>query len=539
MKNVLLCLFILGFHITSWADTQKLKITPYPQSVKVTSDSFIINQHTNIVYHTKAKSSAIVLSTYIESTFGTALALAVNNAPATNYIAFDFKQEIDNEAYQLSISNSSIRISASTEAGWFYALQSLKQLLFVDPENKHSLPVTLAGVDISDSPRFEWRAFMLDEGRHFHGEKTVKMLLDEMARLKMNVFHWHLVDDQGWRIEIKKYPLLTEVGSKRMSTQIGAKHWESDIQSGEIHQGYYTQAQIKDIVRYASERHITVVPEIEMPGHSSAAIAAYNWLGTNKKAMTVPIRFGVGKDVYDVANQKVFNFLTDVLDEVMALFPSKVIHIGGDEVKYDHWKNSPSVRQYMKENGLTSPAELQVHFTNRISQYITGKGRHMMGWNEILGHNLHDYQDEADTKSSQTLAKGSVVHFWKGDIALATQAAKDGFDIVNSLHTETYLDYDFDAIPLSRSYNFDPIPEGLAKKYHPRIIGSGAQMWTEWVSTPGEIHYRVFPRIAAYAEVYWTEPSKKDFTGFKQSLEQLKSIWKSKGIYYAENSESE
>ncbi len=273
-----------------------------------------------------------------------------------------------------------------------------------------------------------------------------------------------------------------------------------------------------------------------MPGHSSAAIASYSWLGTAKKEIDVPIRFGVGKDVYDVADPEVQQFLTDVLDEVMDLFPSKVIHIGGDEVKYSHWKASGSVQAYMKEHGLDTPAELQVYFTNGISQYLHSKGRRMMGWNEIMGHNLHEYQDEADTKSDQELAKETVVHFWKGDVAMASLSASNGYEIVNSLHSETYLDYDYKAIPLSRAYAFDPVPAKLDPEYHDKVIGTGCQMWGEWIPTNGHMHFFTFPRIAAYAEVGWTEKEHKNFKNFESSLQYLKRGWKQKGIYYAPDS---
>jgi hexosaminidase len=354
-----------------------------------------------------------------------------------------------------------------------------------------------------------------------------------MAFLKMNIFHWHLVDDQGWRIEIKKYPKLTAIGSKRKSTQIGPLQWESPIQSAEPHEGFYTQEQIKEIIAYAEERHITVVPEIEMPGHSSAAIASYPWLGTSREEIEVPIKFGVGKDVYDVTNQRTYQFLTDVLDEVIALFPSKIIHIGGDEVKYNHWKSSASVQKYMKENKLATPADLQVFFTNKISKYLQSKGRRMMGWNEIMGHNLHNYQDKKDTKTTQKLAKESIIHFWKGDVKMATTAASAGYEIVNSLHNFTYLDYKYKNLPLSKAYSFDPIPEKLDEKYHDKVIGLGCQMWGEWIPTNGEMHYKVFPRIAAYAEVGWTEKEHKQFSNFKTSLINLQKRWTTKGIYFA------
>jgi hexosaminidase len=354
-----------------------------------------------------------------------------------------------------------------------------------------------------------------------------------MARLKMNVFHWHLVDDQGWRIEIKKYPLLTEVGSTRPSTQVGPDKWDSEIQSGVPHKGYYTQEEIKEIVSYAAERHITIVPEIEMPGHSSAAIAAYPWLGSSGKKIEVPIKFGVSEDIYKISDPKVYNFLTDVLDEVIALFPSEVIHIGGDEAKYDHWEGSSEIQAYMKQNDLKTFGDLQVAFTNQISNYLSGKGRRMMGWNEIMGHNLHEYQSADQAGASETLAKSSVVHFWKGNIDLMTQAAEEGYDIVNSYHEETYLDYTYKQVSLRTAYGFEPVPKSLAKKYHDRIVGLGCQMWGEWIPTSGYMDYMVFPRIAAYAEVGWTPKERKDFDGFVAGLPKLMGLWKSKGIYPA------
>ncbi|GGW41379.1 beta-N-acetylhexosaminidase [Arenibacter certesii] len=431
-------------------------------------------------------------------------------------------------AYSLTVDKKGILISSANEQGLFYGLQTLRQLL-VQKEGKRELEY----INIIDVPRFGWRAFMLDEGRYFQGKEQVKKLLNEMARLKMNVFHWHLVDDQGWRIEIKKYPLLTQVGSKRLSTQVGPRKWNSPIQSGVPHEGFYTQEDIKEILTYAKERYITVVPEIEMPGHSSAAIAAYPWLGSSGKQIEVPINFGVSKDIFNVVDPKVFSFLTDVLDEVMALFPSEVIHIGGDEAKYDHWENSEQIRKYMKENNLKTFADLQVDFTNRISNYIESKGRKMMGWNEILGTNVHEYQAEKDSEAETELSKSAVIHFWRGDIKLMTEAAKEGYNIVNSLHTETYLDYSYGDIPLNRAYNFNPIPNDLDAKYHNRIIGTGSQMWGEWIPTSGYMDFMTFPRIAAYAEAGWTHPQQKDFDRFLNALPNLLEIWKNNGIYYA------
>ncbi len=516
--------------------SQSVSIIPRPQELIVGQATFAISPQTTISSSVQSNKTAKILQGHIKELSGIQIDIIESESAQERTIAFKYDEKFAEEAYELNVTNDGIVLTASNATGWFYGVQSLIQLLpGTSDASENTTSLEIQEIYIKDSPRFKWRAFMLDEGRYFKGMEQVKMLLDEMALLKMNVFHWHLVDDQGWRIEIKKYPLLTEIGSKRKSTQVGPLMWDSPIQSAEPHEGFYTQEEIKELIRYAEDRHITIVPEIEMPGHSTAAIASYSWLGTAKKEIEVPIRFGVGLDVYDVSDPKVYQFLTDVLDEVIALFPSEVIHIGGDEVKYTHWKESESVQAYMKEKGLSSPADLQVFFTNQISQYLQSKGRRMMGWNEIMGHNLHEYQNEADTKTEQQLAKETVVHFWKGDVKLANHAASNGYDIVNSLHTETYLDYSYENLPLSRAYAFDPIPSNLAPEYHDKVIGTGCQMWGEWIPTKGHMHFQAFPRIAAYAEIGWTQKENKDFNEFLAALQVLKKRWAQKGIYYAPN----
>lgn len=517
-----------------YSEAQEIRVIPQPQEISVGLDTYILSAKTSISpTGAGSESTALYLQEKIRARYG--LDVKIMNptkASNANSVHFIHNPKLPEEGYELMVSKSGITIAADKPAGWFYGVQSLMQL-WPDSLAPGSLEIALPALDIKDAPRFSWRAFMLDEGRYFKGKEQVKMLLDEMAYLKMNIFHWHLTDDQGWRIEIKKYPRLTEIGSKRKSTQIGPLKWQSPVQSAEPHEGYYTQKDIKEIVAYAQERHIQIIPEIEMPGHSSAAIAAYPWLGTRKEANEVPIKFGVGTDVYDVSDPQVLTFLTDVLDEVMQLFPGNVIHIGGDEVKYDHWKSSPQVQRYMQQNNLASPADLQIFFTNGISEYIASKGKRMMGWNEIMGHNLHEYQEESDTQANQKLAQSSIIHFWKGDLALATLAAKNGYEIVNSLHSSTYLDYDYKTIPLAAAYAFDPIPEDLDPEYHSKILGSGCQMWGEWIPTDGEMHFMVFPRIAAYAEVGWTHKEDKNFESFMQGLNFLQQRWAKKEIYFA------
>jgi hexosaminidase len=535
MKHKIFPLFIslLFAHILT-INSQDINIIPKPQDFSFGKSTVVINENTIIINTTASSTSAEILQNYFKDMYDLNLKSTEFQSLKKNSIHFKKDESIVSEGYELSISESEITICALDNKGWFYAVQSLIQYCSSNAYfSKYEKSLKLKAIKIKDAPRFQWRAFMLDEARHFKGMQQVKMLLDEMALLKMNVFHWHLVDDQGWRIEIKKYPKLTQIGSKRKSTQIGPLQWESPIQSAEPHEGFYTQNQIKEIIKYAAERHITIVPEIEMPGHSTAAIASYSWLGTSKEEIEVPIKFGVGKDVYDVSNPKVIQFLTDVLDEVMALFPSEVIHIGGDEVKYTHWKNSAAVREYMHQKNLKTPADLQVYFTNNISNYLQSKDRRMMGWNEIMGHNLHFYQDKEDTETTQKLAKETIVHFWKGDNELLTTAANNGYEIVNSLHSYTYLDYTYKVLPLSKAYSFDPIPEKLDPKYHDKIIGLGAQMWGEWIPTNGEMHFKVFPRIAAFAEIGWTKKENKDFAAFTSALKHLQKRWTEKGIYFA------
>jgi len=516
-------LFVLCTLISLQAQNQPA-IIPMPAKLTMASGEFSFNANSVIGHSKGVERIAESFQKSLEEDLGVSLQVR-----RQGNISFVLDKKVKgNEAYSLDITPKEIKVSASDQAGLFYGMQSLRQLLLF---NKGGAEIRIKAMNILDQPRFEWRAFMLDESRHFKGEIQVKKLLDQMALLKMNVFHWHLTDDQGWRIEIKKYPKLTEVGSKRTNTQIGG--WNSEKRSNQPHGGYYTQDQIRDIVAYAAERHIQVVPEIEMPGHASAAIAAYPWLGTSGKSIEVPVIFGKMPDSYNVADPRVYTFLKDVLDETMSLFPSEIIHVGGDEVKYDQWKNSESVKQFMTDNDLESPADLQIFFTNRISGYLDSKGKRMMGWNEVLGHNVHAYQQSEDTEVKEELAKSSVIHFWKGDLDLARNALKQGYDIVNSLHSSTYLDYSYKSISLEKAYDFDPIPEGLEEKYHHQVLGTGAQMWGEWIPTIDRMDFQVFPRLAAYAEVGWTSTNQKDFKQFKSTLSKLKDYWETKGIAYA------
>ena len=439
------------------------------------------------------------------------------------------------EAYSIQSSPSGIILSAADARGIFYAGQSLVQMMpsvFHDRTGDKSAVrwnISETPFHITDYPRFSWRALMIDEARHFFGEKTIKQIIDQMALLKMNILHWHLTDDTGWRIEIKKYPRLTSIGSKRRESEIGT--WNSGKSDGTPHEGFYTQEQIRDIVQYAARRNITIVPEIEMPGHASAAAVAYPFLSL-KTPGEVPTTFIVNT-AFDPTSEKTYAFLSNVLDEVTAIFPGRIIHIGGDEVRYDkQWKGVPEIEEFMKKNGMKSYADVQMHFTNRMSGIIAQKGRRMMGWNEIYGH---DVNGDGGGKAGAKLDTNAVIQFWKGNTSLAKNAIRDGHDVINSLHTSTYLDYSYGSIPLQKAYGFEPVFPGLEEQYHSRVRGLGAQVWTEWISTPERLHYQAFPRACAFAEVGWTPAGKKDFPDFKKRLKAYSERMDLMGIKFARN----
>ena len=511
--------------------SSEVSIIPRPNELVLGEESFAFKNGLSVsVENEEQKSVGEYLVKLVRKTAGIKLLIKDSDEKAS--IVFAKIEGLQPEAYELNITPKQIIVQANSPSGYFYGVQSIQQLM-VEDSSTSKTKWLLPTVSIKDAPLFGWRAFMLDEARYFQGEEFVKKILDQMALLKMNVFHWHLTDDAGWRMEIKKYPKLTEIGSHRIDSEI--ETWKSGKVQGKPHGGFYTQEQIKSIVAYATARHITIVPEFEMPGHASAAIASYTWLGTAGKDIDVPVTFGRHYDNYDVTKPEVVQFIKDVLTEMFELFPSKEIHIGGDEVGYKVWEESNHVQKYMKDSDLSTPADLQIAFTNEISKFIEKNGRRMMGWNEIMGINIHQgFEEKKDDKEAETeLAKNVVVHFWKGNLELATEAAKKGYGIVNSLHSETYLDYSYEAINLEKAYNFNPIPEGLDEKFHKNIYGLGCQMWTEWTPTNKDVTYLTFPRIAAYAEVGWTTPENKNFDVFNIALNKLQRHWDVLGIQYA------
>lgn len=542
MRSILSFLFVVLAFLDCSQPTRsfkasEIKLLPKPNAMTLDEGSFAITEDLQIFTTLEAQQNAVAdLSVYIKQT--TDIEAATTTASIAS-IHFEQEDDLDTEAYKLVVTPNKIRIIANDAAGYFYGVQTLKQLVVSEMDDarqktNHLVPA----IRIQDQPRFKWRAFLLDDARYFHGEAFVKQMLDQMALLKMNTLHWHLTDDAGWRIEIKKYPLLTEVGAFRKDSEI--ETWGSGQTSKEPHGGFYTQTQIKDIIAYAAARNITIVPEFEMPGHASAAIASYTWLGTAGVPIEVPVKFGRLYDNYDVTKPEVIAFIKDVLSEIFELFPSEVIHIGGDEVGYEVWEKSASVQAYMKEHHIKTPADLQIYFTNTISKFIESNGRRMMGWNEILGKNIHkDFAEKKDDQEAETkLAKNTIVQFWKGDLALLREAAEEGYGIVNSLHSSTYLDYSYTTIPLEKAYNFDPIPEGLESQYHKNIYGLGCQMWSEWTPTNADVERQAFPRIAAFAEVGWTTTENKNYESFKIALKKMQAHWDILGINYFKDSDT-
>jgi hexosaminidase len=523
---ILLCLVLLYSVLDN---THKVHIIPYPNNVEIRTGHFMLSPSSKIFYTKGCKKEATFLKHILQSEHQLHVLMAEHKTGVTTgnvYLSISHAEfgTLGNEGYHLTVGQHHIVVVGATPRGVFYGIQSLRQLI----QNHGNKNATVQALTITDRPRFPWRAFMLDEARHFKGAKVVKDLLDEMALLKMNIFHWHLTDDQGWRIAIKKYPKLTQIGSTRKRTEIGT--WLSNTFDSTTHAGYYAQNQVKDIIQYAADRHITVIPSIEMPGHASAAIASYPWLGSDDTVIEVPGVFGIQFNLYNIAKPRVRRFIQDVLDEMMVLFPSPIIHIGGDEVLHDQWSKSAEIHAYMQQKKIRSYPELQLSFTNAVSHYLAHKHHRMMGWNEIMGDQQHN-TSSLDPRFPQTLASNVIIHFWRGDVQIMHRAAEKGYEIVNSYDVFTYLDYDYHTISMQKAYSFNPVPESMPAHLQPKVLGLGCHMWGEWIPTVTSMNYQIFPRMATYAETGWTEQVNKEYHRFKHALSvYFKGHWRSKGV---------
>lgn len=514
-------ILLAAFAFYSFSLAAQVNIIPRPVTMNLPgkAGSFTLNSATPIIFEGSGmENSANFLNDYLQEVYGFKLKISKQPASAKGiHLNFERMDKPVAGAYTLQVDSKGISISGDNEAGVFYGVQSLIQLLPVQKSSSLVVPF----VSINDYPRFQYRGLMLDVGRHFFSIDFVKKYIDYIALHKMNYFHWHLTEDQGWRIEVKKYPLLTQVGAYRDSTIIG--HFPGIGNDRTRHGGFYTQEQVKEIVSYAAKRYITVVPEIEMPGHSSAALTAYPYLGCTGGPYKVQGTWGVFNELYCAGNDSVFTFLQNVLDEVIPLFPSKFIHIGGDEAPKARWKECPKCQKRIKENNLKDEHELQSYFIQRMEKYINSKGKTIIGWDEILEGGL---------------APNAIVMSWRGEKG-GIEAARQNHDVIMTPTTYVYFDYSQTKkddsltiggfLPLQKVYNYEPSAKELTAEQAKHILGAQANLWTEYIATPQKLQYMLFPRLSALSEVLWTPAQQKDWADFKKRLPmQFKryELWK-------------
>lgn len=532
MKKLLpLLLLLINVYALRAQNAQPLSIVPYPISVTTLASKFVISKNTVIridANNAELRQIAQTMAGELKNHVGGMVAIATNNSgKVANSIVLTLNHTADtlgDEGYKLSVHPGGIVISANKPQGIFYGLQTFKQLL---PVKANNATITIPATDIIDKPRFKWRGLMLDVGRYFYSVDFIKKYLDYMAMYKLNTFHWHLTEDHGWRIEIKKYPKLTQVGAWRAGTQFDRATNQVD---NNPHGGYYTQDQVREIVAYAKDRYITVVPEIEMPGHSLAALVAYPELSCTGGPFKMPVLWGIQKDVYCPGNEQTFTFLQDVLTEVAALFPGPVIHIGGDECPKDRWKVCPKCQARIKAEGLKDEHELQSYFIKRIENFLLTKNKRIIGWDEILEGGL---------------APNAAVMSWRG-IAGGIAAAKQHHYVTMTPSNFMYFDY-YQGEPynepvaigglltLEKVYSYEPVPAELTADEAVYIKGVQANVWSEFIHSAEKVEYMTLPRAAAMAEVAWTPARLKNWEGFKGRMEAQYQRYDAMGINYSKS----
>ncbi len=525
MKKSILFFAALACAINLFAQNDvNMGIIPAPLSIVKKEGSFVLDKTVAIISNeTENAKTADLLNAFIVSRGGFALREAKSIAPGQKSIVLTSKgaESLAKEGYSIHISANQIKLNGAG-AGLFYAVQSLMQMM---PEKKQD-KIILPAVVINDEPRFKYRGTHLDVARHFFPISFVKKYIDLLATYKMNNFHWHLTDDQGWRIEIKKYPKLTSIGGSRNGTIVG-NYPGTGGTDNEIYKGYYTQEEVKQVVAYAATKYINVVPEIEMPGHASAAIAAYPelscfpdrdtfvdpktpWSGS-RKGKQVQQTWGVFDDVF-VPTENTFKFLENVIDEILPLFPSKYIHIGGDECPKEYWKQSPFCQQFIKDNNLKDEHGLQSYFIQRMEKYINGKGRSIIGWDEILEGGL---------------APNATVMSWRGEKG-GIDAAQQSHDVIMTPGSAgLYFDHKQSASPdepltigglasYAKVYAYDPVPKELTAAQQKYILGVQANIWTEYIETASKVEFMLLPRLLSLSEIAWSKLSNKDFKNFSE-----------------------
>ena len=507
------------------------QIIPLPQEISnVEGQPFMLTSATKVVYpegNEMMKRNAEFLSEYLHISMGIVLE-ATSTATDDKQIELALGLENDNkEAYRLEVTENKVIITGATEAGVFYGIQTLRKAVPLG-----DAIASLAAVTINDAPRFGYRGVMLDVARHYQPVAFVKKFIDLLAMHNINRFHWHLTEDQGWRIEIKQYPKLTELGSMRKETVIGNNSPEYD---GKPHGGFYTQEEIREIVAYAQERYVTTIPEIDLPGHMMAALTGYPEFGCTGGPYEVATSWGVFDEVLCAGNEGTYTFLENILTEVMEMFPAEYIHIGGDEVPKVRWEECPKCQAKIKELGIkgddkhTKEHYLQSYLTARIERFLNDNGRRIIGWDEIL---------------EGELAPNATVMSWQG-MGGGIQAAQMGHDVIMTPNTYVYFDYYQTAntedeptaiggfLPLEKVYSFEPAPESLTPEQRGHILGAQANLWTEYIPTPEQAEYMLLPRMAALSEVAWSQPEKKDYYNFLTRLPQLTDLYSKAGYNFA------
>jgi hexosaminidase len=503
MKNLFSVLILsISFLTMQQALAQEMNtninIIPYPKSIVINEGTFKITSITKLFYKKEAKQIAEYLNQIVIPSTGFDLTLNEwDGSINENSIILSLSNkdnDFGKEGYTLVVNKTNVLIEASELNGLFYGVQTLRQLLPVEIETKvkvDNVEWKIPCVVILDEPEFVWRGLNLDCCRHFMTKEFVKRYIDLLAYHKFNTLHWHLTEDQAWRIEIKKYPELTKQGAFRT------------YDDGAVYGGFYTQEDIKEVIAYAQSRFINVVPEIEMPGHSAAAISCYPEISCTGGPFEVGTFWGIYYDIYCAGNEKTFQFLEDVMNEVVDLFPGKYIHIGGDEAPKNRWKECSKCQQRIKDENLKDEHELQSYFVKRMEKFINSKGKQIVGWDEILEGGL---------------APEATVQSWRG-VKRAIDAAKQGHDVIVSPTSHCYFDYPVDVTDMQKVYLFDPVPAELTADERKHVLGSEGNMWAEYA--PQElIDDRLFPRMLALSEVVWTYPAERDFESFRQRVQK-------------------
>lgn len=535
LMGVLCILFSTCFYACSEKRTlnSDYEIIPKPLDVNCKGDaSFLLKDGVAVIYpenNRKMQDNAEFLVDYVERQTGVKLTSHAG-MPVDGAICLTLDLSDDNaEAYKLIVNDKRVCISGASEAGVFYGIQTLRKSLPVAQD----INVNLSAVEIYDKPRFAYRGAMLDVARHFYTVDEVKTFIDMLALHNINRFHWHLTDDQGWRIEIKKYPKLMSVASERKETVVG--RWYSGIYDGKSYGGYYTQDELRDVIDYAAKRHITIIPEVDLPGHMQAALTAYPELGCTGGPYEVRTIWGVSQDVLCVGNDFTLQFVKDVLSEVADIFPSEYIHIGGDECPKVRWEKCPKCQERIKSLGLKSDAKhtkeqrLQSYVIQEAAKYLKEKGKRIIGWTEILEGGL---------------VPDATLMSWIGESG-GIEAAHQHHDVIMTPNTYLYFDYYQSKkvedeplaiggyLPIEKTYNYEPMPKELTEEEQQYIKGVQANLWTEYIPVFSQVQYMVLPRLGAAAEVQWTDPSKKDYKDFLRRVPHLVAVYDCYGWNYA------